>query len=71
MPRGAILCAHHVSDGTNTMNIALVSEEPPPRTIDFVAHLEIVRTLEDDIVILKGVIAEMAIERIWTGRVER
>ena len=53
------------------MNIALVSDEPPPRTIDFVAHLEIVRTLEDDIVILKGVIAEMAIERIRTGRVER
>jgi hypothetical protein len=63
--------AHHVSNGTDTMNIALVSDEPPPRIIDFVTHLEIVRTLEDDIVILKGIIAEMAIERIGTGRVER
>jgi hypothetical protein len=28
------------------------------------AHLEIVRNLEDDVVILKSVIAEMAIDRI-------
>jgi hypothetical protein len=46
------------------MNIALVSDEQSVRTIDLVDHLEIVRTLEDDVVILKGVIAEMAIERV-------
>jgi hypothetical protein len=46
------------------MNIALVSDEHAVRTIDLAAHLEIVRTLEDDVAILKGVIAEMAIDRI-------
>ncbi len=45
------------------MNIALVSDEAI-QTIDLAAHLEIIRTLEDDVAILKGVIAEMAIERI-------
>jgi hypothetical protein len=46
------------------MNIALVSDEQPVRTINLVDHLEIVRNLEDDVVILKSVIAEMAIDRI-------
>ena len=46
------------------MNIALVSDVQTVQTMSLEAHLEIVRTLEDDVVILKGVIAEMAIDRI-------
>ena len=46
------------------MNIAIMQDIPIVRTIDLEAHLEIVRSFEDDIVILKGIIAEMAIERI-------
>lgn len=46
------------------MNITLISDIPIVRTIDLEAHLEMVRSFEDDIVVLKGIIAEMAIERI-------
>ncbi len=46
------------------MNIALVSDAQAIQTVSLEAHLEIVRSLEDHVVILKGVIAELAIDRI-------
>jgi hypothetical protein len=46
------------------MTIALVSDVAAIRTVSLDDHLEIVRSLEDDIVSLREVIAEMAIERI-------